>query len=375
MNGASGPIRVVAMIEASAVTGPAKNLIEFATRARPAADLSIVTFQRGIDTPPNALQREASRAGIPVDTIFERRRFDTAVVPQIREAIARRDPHILQTHNTKSHFLARAYSLARHRPWIAFHHGYTATDFKDRAYNLLNRWSLRRASHAVTVCRPFADHLTRDCGVPADRVHLRHNAVAPFVEPPPAAVAAALGRLSIDGSAPLILAAGRLSREKGHDLLLSALAQLDRPFVCVIAGDGPERAALTRQSAALNLNERVRFAGHLPSLAPLLAAADLLILPSRSEGSPNVLLEAMAAGVPAIAASVGGVPEIATDRRTALLFDCGDTAAIARLAAELLDDPALARQLAAAAREAAIANYSPDAYCRGLLEIYQRALA
>lgn len=375
MSSGASPIRVVAMIEASAVTGPAKNLIEFAIRARPAADVSIVTFQRGLDTPPNAFQRAASRAGIPVDTVFERRRFDTAVVPQLREAIARRDPHILQTHNTKSHFLARAYALPQHRPWIAFHHGYTATDLKDRAYNLLNRWSLRRASHAVTVCRPFADHLTRDCRVPAGRVHIRHNAVAPFVEPPLAEVARALSKLSIDGSAPLILAAGRLSREKGHDVLLTALAHIDRPFVCVIAGDGPERAALTRQAAALNLTARIRFAGHLPSLAPLLAAADMLILPSRSEGSPNVLLEAMAAGVPAIAASVGGVPEIAADRRTALLFNSADTAAIARLATELLDDPALGRSLATEAQAGALANYSPGAYCRGLLEIYQRALA
>src|SRR5437867_10406659 len=127
-------IRVVSIMEAQFVTGPAKNLLEFAQRARtappglPSVDLSIATYHRDPDTKPaaNPFIAAAGRAGVPVDVICEKRRFDPSVFPQIAAALERRQPQIVQTHNVKSHFLMRYSGLWRKYRWIAFHHGYTS---------------------------------------------------------------------------------------------------------------------------------------------------------------------------------------------------------------------------------------------------------
>jgi glycosyltransferase involved in cell wall biosynthesis len=120
---------------------------------------------------------------------------------------------------------------------------------------------------------------------------------------------------------------------------------------------------------------RVVFAGHTPDVRPYYAAADVLALPSHSEGSPNVLLEAMAAGLPVVATSVGGVPEIATDEENALLVPAHETAAFAHALARLLTDEGLADRLGRSAAAHAVSEFSPEAYARGLVRIYRQLLA
>ena len=374
--GAPGAIRVMAMMECYSITGPAKNLLEFARRARPAVDLSIVAFQR-LDS-PTAFIDAAARAGIPVDVIAERRRFDPRVPAQLRAALARRNPHIVQSHNSKSHLLARMLRLARSRPWVAFHHGYTDRDLLDRLYNRVGGWALRGASHVVTVCGPFSLELQRR-GVPAARISVRHNMVGPFIPPSGAEVEETKRRLGLPPEAKILLAAGRLSREKGHADLVEAAAILRRlapslSFRLVLAGDGPERDAIRRRIDALGLGAEVALAGHQAVMTPFYAMADAAILPSHREGSPNALLEAMAAGLPVVATSVGGVPEIAAHRVNALLVPPGDPQAMAAAVAEVLRDGVLARRLGVAAVQAA-AGYTPESYFRSIIRLYRGLLA
>src|SRR5947209_10387722 len=160
-------IRAVSIMEAQFVTGPAKNLLEFAVRARvpppgcPAVDLSIVTYHRDPATEPgeNPFIAAANQAGVPVDVIHERGRFDRSIISQIKAILDQRHPDIVQTHNSKSHFLMRYSGLFRTNRWLAFHHGYTATDVKMRLYHQLDRWSLRVPENLVTVCGPFQRQL------------------------------------------------------------------------------------------------------------------------------------------------------------------------------------------------------------------------
>jgi glycosyltransferase involved in cell wall biosynthesis len=125
---------------------------------------------------------------------------------------------------------------------------------------------------------------------------------------------------------------------KGHDVLLDALARLDAygvPSVLSIVGDGRQRAALAAQARALGLGARVTFARRVPpgaAVRALLDAADLFVLPSRTEGLPRALLEAMARGLPALATAVGGVPELLPAAR---LAPAGDAAALATRIATL----------------------------------------
>ena len=124
-------------------------------------------------------------------------------------------------------------------------------------------------------------------------------------------------QLSIDPDARLLLAVGNLVSVKGIDVLLRALQEISNtaPWQLALVGDGTVRRALESQAEAAGLADQVRFVGRVAhgELATWYRAADLLVLPSRSEGVPNVLLEALACGLPFVASRVGGVPEIAPD--------------------------------------------------------------
>ena len=180
----TGEIRVLSLVEATFVTGPAKSLMEFAAvSATPGEGLPTVknvvaTFQR--PSGGTTFLQSAKSAGLEVDVIREGFAFDPGVVRQIREVVAKQRPHIIQSMNFKSHFLVRLLGLQRSCKWIAFHHGYTWTDFKNSLYNQLDRWSLRKADAVVTVCAPFARELEK-FGVHRDRLVVQHNSIRPFV--------------------------------------------------------------------------------------------------------------------------------------------------------------------------------------------------
>ncbi|HEV2862428.1 MAG TPA: glycosyltransferase [Pyrinomonadaceae bacterium] len=377
------PVRVLALMEATTVTGPAKNLIEFCRRARalgssagdpPAAEITFVTFHRGpgADGPePNAFVAAARAAGVGVEVIPERFRFDPRVLSGLRRLVSRRQPDIIQSHMVKSHFLVKLSGLWRRRPWVAFHHGYTTTDRKMELYNRLDRWSLPAADRVVTVCGAFAEQLAR-VGVRPEKVFVRHNSINADGAAPSTDARELKSRLGIGEGERVVLAVGRLSREKGHVDLVGALGRLRGVnFRLVIVGDGPERPAVERAAGERAISDRVVFAGHVSDVRPFYAMADLLALPSHSEGSPNVLLEAMASGLPVVATSVGGVPEIVAHEESALLVGARDEEAMAASIARMLRDAPLARRLAARSSELIAEHYTPDAYARSVAGLYR----
>lgn len=370
------PIRVLALMEAPWVTGPAKNLIEFARRGALWArvvDLHIATYQRGAGSPLNEFGEAVRQAGVPLEVIRERHAFDFGDVARLGEIVGRLRPDIIQTHNIKSHLFVRLGGFRRSIPWIAFHHGYTQRDLRDHLYRHFDRLSLPAADHVVTVCRPFAGMIRR-YGVPANRISVLHNSVTPYVAPSADLVTATRARFGLAEGVPVILAVGRLSHEKGHCDLIDAVAGLKQVRL-VLVGEGPARGRIEKHIRALGLSNSVVLCGQQSDVRPFYAIAAVLALPSHSEGSPNVLLEAMAAGVPVAATAVGGVPEIATDGETALLVPKGDTAAMAEALARLLGEPEFARAMARRAQSVVLASYSPEKNREWIVNLYRTVLA
>jgi glycosyltransferase involved in cell wall biosynthesis len=216
--------------------------------------------------------------------------------------------------------------------------------------------------------------------VRAERILVRHNSIRP-AEPAGTEEAEALrARLGVAGGERVVLAVGRLSAEKAHADLLSAFRLLPEaaPGVkakLLIVGDGPERARLEAAAASHGLSGRVLFIGQVSDVRPYYAAADALALPSHTEGSPYVLLEAMAAGLPVVATSVGGVPEMVADGESALLVPARDPRAMAAALARVLTDGGLARALADNASALAATRFSPETYVRSLLGVYRQVIA
>jgi glycosyltransferase involved in cell wall biosynthesis len=386
---------IAAIIEGLEVSGPAKNLFQFCRSARtfttgPLADVRVITFQRlrnvlGSRQPDwNCdLLDAATEAGIPVSRITERFVYDMTVLKRLRELHQTIKPDVIETHAPKSHFLVRLSGIWRHTAWIAFHHGYTDTDIRSPIYNNLDRWSLHAATRIVTMNRAFHKDLVQR-GARKERILVLHNAISPpkQVQIPvnPEILAEKKRAIGFLAEEKLILCAGRLSREKAQVNLVMAMARLrhTHPGLAarlIIAGDGPERSKLSKAVRSLGMETQVALIGYRKSLIPYYEAADVVAIPSRSEGSPNVLLEAMAWGVPVVATGVGGIPEMVVHGESALLVQPGDPNALAAAIGLILSVPELATSLATQARKKVEKDYSLEARANSLLDIYASSIS
>jgi teichuronic acid biosynthesis glycosyltransferase TuaC len=193
--------------------------------------------------------------------------------------------------------------------------------------------------------------------------------------PRPAAEARA--RLGVPEGRPVVSYVGKLVPRKGVDTLIEAMGLLARrpqgaPLL-VAAGIGELRPALERRATELGVAERVRFVGKVPhdEVGWWMAAGDLFVLPSLSEGLPTVVCEAMNCGRPVVATAVDGTPEIVRDGETGLLVPPGDPEALAGALARVLDDPALAGRMGEAALRIGRERYTWEANARRMTEIYE----
>jgi glycosyltransferase involved in cell wall biosynthesis len=382
-------MKIVSVVEATNLNAVAKVVLEFYRTARelaatsdlPIVEGSVITFDRRSQTElPNEFARATRASEIEIDVIAERRRFDLSVIPALRSIVEQRQPDIVVTHSVKSHFLMWRSRLWQRYPWIAFHHGYTTTDRKMRVYNRLDRWSLPKADLVATVCQAFARELASSNGLPLERFFVQHNAIRREPEPSAADVEMVRKRLGLDENERVIISIGRLSKEKAQADLISAFNRLgeSHPEInakLVIAGDGPEFERLRSAAQASRHGERIVFAGQMSNVQPFYSIADVFVLPSHSEGSPNVVLEAMAANVPVVATAVGGVPEIVENDESALLVPASDPAAMAAAIARVLSDNNLARRLTTGAADLVVQNHSPEQYARSLLRCYANTVA
>lgn len=361
-------MKLLAILEAYSITGPAKNLIEFGRHAaQQGVELTIATFVRGGDS--NLFIESARGAGIPVETIAERSAGDFSVLGQLAEIVARAKPDLIQTHAVKSHFLARTAGLHKRTSWIAFHHGYTWPTVRARLYNQLDRWSLRAAQKVLTVSAPFRDELIAK-GVRPERIEIVHNSIRADWGQAKGDRDELRRKLRIPPRCRVVLAVGRLSREKDHMTLLAALAGVENCHL-VMVGEGPERLRIEKEIARLELDGRVTLTGQQNSAEPFYTLADIAVLPSVTEGSSNALLEAMAAGVPVVATAVGGTPEIVTHEESALLVSPGHDGEMRGAIARLLQNEDLRRRLTERSRELIQERHAPEARAQRLAAIYR----
>ena len=209
----------------------------------------------------------------------------------------------------------------------------------------------------------------KDQGWPANRAHYIANFVSADRAP-----ASARSEFSTPGDAPLILALGRLHSNKAFDLLLKALVDLPQAFAW-IAGEGPLKHELQSLAQKLGVEGRLRFLGWRDDVAALLAAADVLVCPSRIEPLGNVVIEAWAHGTPVVAAAAAGPASLIASGETGLLVPLEDAPALATSIRTLIDNPSLAARLAESGRNAYEENFTEAAIVRRYLDFFEQVRA
>lgn len=309
-----------------------------------------------------------SREEIPVHEVVlppRRYRRERQRVGRLCRELA---PDIVHTHGYRCDVVDSGVARRLGIATVTTVHGFTGGGAKNRLYEWLQRRAYRKFDAVVAVSRPQVERLER-AGVPASKIHLLRNAWVGMEEPLDRTVA--LERLNLDGSRFQIGWVGRLSREKGLDVLLDALPHLaDMPLELTVLGDGRERAPLQARVERSDFAPRVNWVGVVPGAARLLGAFDALVLSSRTEGTPMILFEAMAAGVPIVATRVGGVPDVVTEAE-ARLVPPEDPTALAAAVRAVRDEPEATRRLVEAARRRLEAQFAPDPWLAQYESLYR----
>jgi glycosyltransferase involved in cell wall biosynthesis len=275
-------------------------------------------------------------------------------------------PDVVHTHGYRPDVVDAGVARRLGIPVVTTVHGFTGGGWKDRLYEWLQCRAFRGFDAVVAVSRPLVERL-RGAGVPASRLHEVRNA---WNSPgPPLDRPAARRALGLPPGGFVIGWLGRLSREKGPDVFVDALPYLhDLPLIASVVGDGAMRASLQGQ------NGRLRWHGAVPDAARLLAAFDVCVLSSRTEGTPMVLLEAMAAGVPIVATAVGGVPDVISPQE-AVLVTPNDPKALAGAIRGLYHDPGAAQERARTARVRVERDFAVAPWLERYEAIYRQVAA
>jgi glycosyltransferase involved in cell wall biosynthesis len=324
---------------------------------------------------------EARRHGFPVTVVDTRRLVSPGALAALVRHFRRTRPHLVHTAGARASFYGRlAARLAGVPAVVSSVHtsiaDYEVAPWRRALYLALDRASARIAGRIIATSGAVAAALATHHRVPAAKIVTIPNRPDPRELVPARPRDETRSALGASGGA-LVGVVARLTEQKGVDDFLSALAVLRErsDWSAVVVGDGPLREELETQARHLGLEDRCRFAGMRTDLADVLAALDLLVVPSRSEGLPYLVLEAMLTATPIVATAVGGIPEVITDGVHGRLVPARAPEGLAEAIARALDDPAGARALADTARRHAAATLSHDRMLAEVDAVYRAVVA
>jgi glycosyltransferase involved in cell wall biosynthesis len=369
----TGAARRVVHVIAPAPAGGAESVVVALTSADRERTEAVILNQLGAPgTPDLPLTATLRSKGVTVQEIRCGRRRYGREARALAELLREKGASVVHAHGYHADWVAHAAARRARVAAVATVHGYLRSDFKDRLLSRLDRWMLRRFDAVIAVSDAIAAEL-RASGIRKDRIHVVQNGMSASTTL--LSRAEARRRLGIATDGPVVGWVGRLSYEKGADLFLEALARGDLP-PAVIIGDGPEQARLAELARTLRHDSsgRVTFAGFQGDAAALLPAFDVLAMTSRSEGTPMIMLEAVAAELPVVAFAVGGIGE-QLDAQTAWLVPELDVDAFARTLRSAIAAPDEARKRARAARVRLDDRLNVERWVERVWKAYERALA
>jgi hypothetical protein len=351
-------IRVLHVVQEMAPGGAEATVLTLANGSRAAG------HEVAVAAAPGSLAEDFPGPMFPLPMLRRRAWLVPKAAGALRAALRRWRPHVVQAYNPG---MAMVTAMATRRgsrpPAFVSVRGLPDEDYP-RAARLL-RWS----GLPVLACGPGVAAGLREAGCPI--VGTITNGVS--APPPPVRRREFLAGWDAPTDARLVVCVGRLAPPKNQAPAIDAVAGIP-DAILVLVGDGPDRRRLEDHAARAGLGSRVLFTGHRPDARAIMGVADVVVIPSRSEGLSNVALEALAAGRPIVATAVRGNRELLADGHTALLVPADDPQAMTEAIRRILEDPALAERLRAEGRRVAV-GYSVDVMIRRYLELYQRLAA
>jgi len=369
------PVRVLELRSVAGTGGgPDKTILAAARMAAPSIHIT-VCYMRNLVDPLFPIGDLAKSQGLDYVEINERHSLDPAVWPALRRLVRERSIDIVHAHEYKTDLLA--WLLAKVEPVVPFAtvHGWTGHTRRERAvYYPVDKRVLAKFPRLAAVSGEIKRTLIR-AGASEQNIDVVLNAIDPaHFHRDPSAIPLARARFGVGPSDVVLGSVGRLEPQKRFDLLIeafSSLLKLRPNLKLLIAGEGSVRGALERQIEHSGIREACRLLGHTPDVSGFHHALDVFVQSSDYEGTPNVVLEAMALETPVVATDVGGTGEIAIQGEHAILLPPGNASALAAAIEAAISDPRGAQRRVRAARHRVEGELSFERRVRRIEAVYQ----
>lgn len=367
------PIRVLHLRDSPWVDGPGRTILETGSHLDPARvqfHIGALVAQRDGEHP---LVDAASQRGIGVTAIVDHGRLDDSLLGPILALIDQLQIDILHTSEFRTNLVAQL--IKRKRPklrMVATAHGWIANTLRRRVTRLLDKLMFRRFDHVIIVSEATRSLVPR-WWLSESRATVLRNALVlksygnDVINQP---------RRPVNPDQAVLINVGRLSPEKGQEMLLNALHALTPRWPHLrlkFAGIGPLEQRLRSVATELGLEQRVEFVGYVKDMPRLYHDVDLVVQSSFTEGLPNVILEAAYLRVPIVATAVGGTAEVIAHRESGWLIEPKLEQLVAGIA-RFLEHPDEFTAMADRAHQGILRNYSFDVRTERLTQIYERLL-
>ncbi|MFL5244370.1 MAG: glycosyltransferase [Gemmataceae bacterium] len=325
------------------------------------------------------LGEELRQEGYHVEVLDRRSGLDWRCSFRLGRFLRRHNVDLVHAHQYTPFFYGITARLFYRRPAILFtEHGRHFPDYPRRKRMLFNRLMLRRWDRVVGVGHAVRQALIQNEGIPSHRVSVVYNGINLRRYSSIAGDRTAVRKeLGLEPDDFVIVQVARMDYLKDHGTAIRTIAQIAPrcpQAKLVLVGEGPELEKVQEQVNQLDVSAHVRFVGLRKDVPSLLAAADLFLLTSISEGIPLTVIEAMAAGLPVVGTRVGGMEEVIEEGATGLLAAAGDDKGLANHILHLIGDPALRTRMGEKGRERAFSLFSQEQMLAGYMRLYQEQL-
>jgi glycosyltransferase involved in cell wall biosynthesis len=351
--------------------GGLERVVTMMTMAQPEKSVHVAAVLEPGSGDHHPFMDQLQGLGVPVTRIsvgardyLREYRLLSALVKQLR-------PSVVHTHGYRSDVIGGAVARAHRVLTVSTVHGFTGGGSRNRIYEWVQSIALRRADAVIAVSAPLAERLRAD-GIDPHKIHCVLNGFVPIVDAAPRAEARRL--LGIKSDALVVGWVGRLSREKGADIMLEALAAADPKWQLSSVGTGDQLENLRQQAERLQIPDRITWHGAIPNAGSLITAFDAFVLSSRTEGTPITLFEAMHAGVPIVSTRVGGIPDVVNESQ-AILVPSNAPELIARALAAVVGEPSAATARSVLARQRLLESFGSARWLARVGAVYEAARA
>ena len=330
---------------------------------------------------PGPFVERMEKRGIETHLVHLAPLFNPFALWRLTRLLVRERVTILQTHGARANFYGRIAGHLAGVPVIISTVHNSLKDYEVRSlrrgfYAFLLRLTLPIVHRIICVSNANRRDVIEECPAAAAKTQTVYNGVdlSAFPSQPDRKKVREVLRIA---TGPLLVVVARLTEQKGHRYLLQTIPSLLKTWpqlCCVFVGEGELHDALHRMVVDLAVERACRFVGVREDIADVLAAADVVVLPSLSEGFPFVLLEALAMGCPVVASQVNGVPELIEDHKTGLLVPPRNPQALEAAIREILSDPTVASKMGAVGRAVVRERFTVDRMVADTMAIFDAAM-